>query len=239
MITVEDVKRVFEQYLQDLYILEAGGVLDDALEYDKAYKKASLVAESLKDSLIWAKNNGYDVTDTTAEELLRPLLDKDYAICSDIAGYAQKRFNEAINLGVNPIQPQSYGQIDDIVDSAKTVYANGGELDDGISNKVGKMNRAIIADSQKKNTNFLGKSGVQIKVKRVAGKCDLNHTTISKKGKAYHYGDKYAKVCDFCSRMEGTYTYPNISDDVWAFHDGCTCYIEYTNRRGDKEIISR
>ena len=76
---------------------------------------------------------------------------------------------------------------------------------------------SVVDDTMKANTEFQYKAGLPVQVERI-----LNDS----------------QACDWCKRMAGTYTYPNVPDDVWKRHDNCECLIRYRNDAGQNEILS-
>ncbi len=71
---------------------------------------------------------------------------------------------------------------------------------------------SVIDDTIKANVDFQGKAGVPAKVKRyTVGYC-----------------------CKWCNDLVGTYTYPDVPDELWHRHQNCNCLIDYTPAGGGR-----
>ncbi len=67
------------------------------------------------------------------------------------------------------------------------------------------QSKKIVTDSIKANAELQALSGLKPKiVRKSSGNC-----------------------CKWCEEIAGTYIYPNVPDDVYRRHRGCTCTVEY------------
>ena len=39
------------------------------------------------------------------------------------------------------------------------------------------------------------------------------------------------KCCDCCAALAGHYVYPDVPENIWAFHDNCTCSLLYSSAK--------
>lgn len=73
----------------------------------------------------------------------------------------------------------------------------------------------IILSSIEKNSSFQYQSGMQPKiVRRSSGRC-----------------------CEWCDRIAGTYSYPNVPQDVYRRHKNCDCTVDYYPGDGKKQDV--
>jgi len=212
------VRQLFEDNLKVDYL--AGKYSKNILTYAQAYNYSAAVQKVLLRTLTTAEAGGYLITSSTAEELIRPLLDRDFMLITDAAMVAQKAMNDAIGIGIKPIRGFSDNKIDEIVELVKSTPSE--KVLNAIEQPVNTFGRQMVAHTQRENLNFQGKAGMKMVCVR----------TNDKKG--LHSGKD---ECEYCNQWAGTWTYPDIPDEVWGFHDGCGCKLDYFNKSGKKEVI--
>ena len=124
---------------------------------------------------------------------------------ADITDEVQTILNAQAGLGINPIRPTlEQDKIDGIVDRLSNT-----EIFDEIKwileEPIKTFARSVVDDSVKANAEFHSKAGMASKiVRKMAGNC-----------------------CDWCKAVAGTYTYPNVPQDVYRRHQRCRCTVDY------------
>ena len=77
------------------------------------------------------------------------------------------------------------------------------------------FSQSIVDETIKANAEFQAKAGLRPKIiRREAGNC-----------------------CDWCKGLVGTYTYPDVPEDVYKRHRYCRCTVDYYPRDGKKQNI--
>lgn len=140
-----------------------------------------------------------------ADRILRTTLKDDYDLVSTAALEVQNILNKNAGLGIKAIKPQLnedriVGLVDKIsneVDFKKVEWLLG--------EPVVNFSQSIIEDSIKENAEFHNKLGLKPKIVRIAE----------------------SGACKWCRSLEGTYTYPDVPQDVYRRHDNCRCVVDY------------
>lgn len=78
---------------------------------------------------------------------------------------------------------------------------------------IESVTRTAVADTIKANARIQSKAGLHAYIERDAG----------------------AGCCTWCSDIAGKYEYPDVPDDIWRVHAGCTCKFIY--RPSKDEIV--
>lgn len=77
------------------------------------------------------------------------------------------------------------------------------------------MLESIVLNSIEKNVKFQSDSGLRPKVVR--------------KSNGY--------CCEWCAKLVGTYSYPDVPRDVYRRHKNCTCTVEYDPGDGRRQNV--
>ena len=136
----------------------------------------------------------------------------NYNIITNATDAIQKALNDNANIGIKPITPAlNQDRIDGIINrvSSEPVYDDVAWI---LDEPVVNFSQSIVDDSIKCNSEFQGKSGMSPKIiRKLAGRC-----------------------CEWCSRLAGTYVYPDVPKDVYRRHENCRCTVDYTPEKGRK-----
>lgn len=150
-----------------------------------------------------------------AERTLKPLIEQG---CNDIADYCkqiQKNMNDSLGAHIKAADvPLEADRIDDIVSHAANI-----EKFDDVIDKIGysmeNLYQHVVDESIRRNADMHYKLGFKPKIIRIAE----------------------SKCCEWCSNLEGTYNYADVSNqgnDVFRRHRNCRCKVLYEEKKGDK-----
>lgn len=162
-----------------------------------------------------------------AKRILEPTLTNNHNLIADVATEVQSILNNQAGIGLKAIRPtiNQHG-IDSIINmvSKDKPYD---EVSWVLQDPIVTFAERIVDDTIKENAEFIGKSGMATTITR----------TID------------SGACKWCRDIAGTYTYPNIPNDVYRRHDNCHCLIVsktnktkkvmYDGKEGRKERVER
>lgn len=144
-----------------------------------------------------------------ADRVLTPTLQENFQTIANACEKAQKNINDEIRVGLRVIKPEeNQSRIRNLVQkiSEYESFADGEWL---LAEPILNISQSVVDDAIKANMEFQGKSGIQATIRRtVAGSC-----------------------CEWCSKIAGKYTYPDMPKEVFQRHEYCRCTIEYTPSR--------
>ena len=144
-----------------------------------------------------------------ADRVLTPTLAQNYEEIARACEKAQKNINDEIRVGLRVIKPdKNQSRIRNLVQkiSEYESFSDGEWL---LEKPIINISQSVVDDAIKANMEFQGKSGIQATIRRTAtGDC-----------------------CEWCSKIAGRYTYPDVPKEVFQRHEDCECIIEYTPTR--------
>lgn len=192
----------------------------EAATYAQAGDYAYEIGTALADA--FAENLSSDVLpdgrmyQNIAEKVIAPMLGDDHTIVSKAAAQVQQSLNEAVGIGLKAQIPD----IDtDRVQGIVRKVANAPTFDDvawALDEPVKTFSQAVADDTLKKNAEFQSKSGLRPRIIRRAE----------------------SKCCEWCSRLEVVYDYPNnVPDDIYRRHERCRCLVEYDASTGKRQNV--
>ena len=140
-----------------------------------------------------------------AQRILDPTMQNNYNLISDVTEQVQQSLNEAANIGIKPVRPKlNRDRIDGIIDrvsSEDTFDDIAWILDEPIKS----FSQSVVDDAIRVNAEFHAAAGMRPKIiRKLTGGC-----------------------CEWCSKLAGTYTYPDVPKDVYRRHQRCRCTVEY------------
>lgn len=147
-----------------------------------------------------------------ADRIVGSTMTEAYEYIADIAEIAQNTANKNAGIGLKAVRPEiNRSKIEGIINR----ISNEDDFD-GIAwmldAPVRTFCQSTVDNFVKANAEFQGKAGRRPKiVRKTSGKC-----------------------CEWCSRLAGTYSYPDAPDDVYKRHNNCNCTVEYDPGGGDK-----
>lgn len=140
-----------------------------------------------------------------ALRVLDPTLKENYENVADYAEAVQKLLNQKAGLGLKAVRSEvNQDAIDGIVNRVSS-EDNFDDVKWILDAPVKTFAQKIVDESVRANAEFHHKAGLKPKIiRKSSGHC-----------------------CAWCSRMAGTYSYPNVPKDVYRRHDNCNCTVEY------------
>lgn len=155
----------------------------------------------------------YNIATRTVEPTMQSLQ-------AEISGFAesvQEELNKQSKLGLKPIKAElNKDKIDGIVDR----LSNAESIDDIkwiLDEPIKTFARSVVDDSIKANADFHGKSGMTPKlIRRSSGNC-----------------------CEWCTRLEGVYEYPDVPKDVYRRHNRCRCTVDFVVGKRKQNVWSK
>ncbi len=217
---LETLRQRFLQHLQaDAHaaeLLEA--ILDGKAGYAEAGDYAEAVGRALAGT--FSTITGADLPDgrmywNIADRVVRPLLEEDHTMVSDAAVQVQKALNQEAGLGLQPQRvPVDADKINGILNrlDAAAAYEDIAWI---LGEPVVTYSRGVADATLRANVEFQGKTGLRPKVVRRAP----------------------YKCCEWCSRLAGSYTYPDVPRDVYRRHQNCRCVVEYDPGSGRRQNV--
>lgn len=150
-----------------------------------------------------------------AKRVIDPTMTNNYDIISAATTQVQSALNKSANIGIKAITPKlNRDRIDGIVDrvSEADVFDDIAWI---LNEPVKNFSQNIVDESIKVNSEFHAKSGMTPKiVRKLAGGC-----------------------CEWCKEVAGTYTYPDVPDDVYRRHQRCRCTVDYHPGNGKYQNV--
>lgn len=201
--------------IRELYELVRGGKATYIDAEDFAYEVGSVLAKVFGENLSSAILPDGKMYYNIAERLLRPLLEENHSLVADVAARVQEALNQKAGIG---IKAQSIPVNDDRIDGIINKVSSAEKYDDVawvLDEPVKAFSQSVVDESLKANINFQGKAGLHPRVIR----------------KAEH------KCCEWCSRLEGEYDYPDVPHDVYRRHERCKCTVDYYPGDGRRQNV--
>lgn len=149
-----------------------------------------------------------------AKRIIEPTMSNNYNLIADISMQVQKSLNETAGIGIKAIRPElNSDRIDGIVNRISSeAFENVKWL---LNEPVKNFSQSVIDDSIKANSEFQGKAGLTPRiVRKLSGEC-----------------------CEWCARLAGKYTYPDVPPDVYRRHQRCRCTVDYDPGSGKVQNV--
>lgn len=138
------------------------------------------------------------------ERILNPTLTKNYDMVASITKEIQEELNRQVGIGLKVSVPKvDKGKIKGFVDrlSSETFDDVSWILQEPIIN----FTHNTVNDVLEANASFQAKAGLKPKIKRTL----------------------VGGACKWCVSLAGTYSYPDVPEDVYKRHERCRCTVEY------------
>lgn len=194
----------------------AGAIEKGGIKYEDAYKAAREIGKILGDAYGAVLNMDalpdgkmyYNI----AQRVVGPTMEQAYSDVADIAEETQNVLNNNAGLGLKAIRPElNQDRIKGIIDRLSSAESFE-EIAWILKAPIQTFCQSVVDDAVKKNVEFQGKAGLQPRIiRKSTGNC-----------------------CEWCSKLVGTYTYPDAPQDVYRRHNNCNCTVEFDPGVGKK-----
>lgn len=215
----EEVLEMFKQKIKDAN-LDTAEMVKDVKSASNYGARVSRVAYNVISSAI---KSGYDVDDDFIRRMLGSVLNESYYLTNNAGRRLQHELFEQLKVGLRVRDGYGAKDRDRIIELAENA---GEQVIETIREPVLSYGKKVVGSVMRENANLLDSVGVEITVVR-----KNDHVGL-------HSGTKYAKQCTYCDQWEGVWTAP-IPPEVFGYHDGCGCTLEYYNKAGNKKILER
>lgn len=186
----------------------------DADQY--AAEIGRILAEAYQENLSSAMLPDGKMYYNIAKRVIEPTMQEGYSAAAGMAQQVQQILNQAAGIGIKAIRPTlDPDKIAGIINR----LSNAEDYDE-VSWVLGEsvmknFTQSVVTDSIRENAEYHGRAGLTPKViRKSSGHC-----------------------CDWCSKLAGTYTYPDVPRDVYRRHKNCTCTVEYIPGDGKKQNV--
>ena len=172
---------------------------------DFAIEVGEILADAYRDNLSSGVLPDGKMYYNIARRILNPTMENNYNLINDVTARVLQALNEAANIGIRPIKPDlprdRINGIIDRVSSEDTFDDIAWILDEPI--KI--FSQSIVDDAIRVNAEFHAAAGMRPRIiRKLTGGC-----------------------CEWCSKLAGTYTYPDVPQDVYRRHQRCRCTVDY------------
>lgn len=218
---LESIRRDFERNLggreQAAQLLEL--IRGGAGTYRQANEYAQQVGEALADAFR-ANLSSAVLPDgrmywNIADRVVRPMLEQDHDLVAAAAEQVQTSLNEAAGIGIKAqAAPLDESRVKGFLDRLSS-EANYDDVAWILGEPVVNFSQSVVDESIRRNVDFQGRAGLRPRVIRRAE----------------------ARCCRWCSNLAGTYTYPNVPQDVYRRHENCRCTVEYDPGDGRRQDV--
>ena len=147
-----------------------------------------------------------------ADRIISPTMRNNFDLISKVSAQIQKILNDNAGIGINAIQPDiNMDRVEGIVNRVSDAE-NYDDVSWILQEPIVNFSQSIVDAFIKENSEFQGKAGLSPKiVRKLAGGC-----------------------CEWCSRLAGTYIYPDVPADVYRRHQRCRCTVDYIPDKSKK-----
>lgn len=147
-----------------------------------------------------------------ANRTITPTMKNNYDLISKVSMQVQKTLNDSAGIGIKAIVPEvNADRIAGIINRVSSAD-NYDDVSWILQEPVVNFSQSIVDDCIKVNSDFQGKAGLAPKiVRKLAGGC-----------------------CEWCAAVAGTYTYPDVPDNVYRRHQRCRCTVDYIPSKSRK-----
>lgn len=201
--------------LKDLLQLVTDGKATYVQAEEFAHEAGTILSQTLQKHITSATLPDGKMYFNIADRVLRPVLEEDHQIISDVAVQVQEQLNKNAKIG---LKAQTVPVNEDRIDGIIAKIADADSFDDiawMLDEPIVNFSQAVVDETLKANIDFQGQVGLKPKVIR----------------KAEH------KCCAWCSALAGEYFYPDVPRDVYRRHENCRCTVEYDPGSGKRQNV--
>ncbi len=156
-----------------------------------------------------------------ARKLIEPTLTNNYELISDYSTQTQKILNKSANIGLTSISSELN---ENRIHGITWKISQADNFDDVkwmLNDPIIQFSQSVVDDTIKFNADMQYKSGrVPVIQRKVMG-----------------------SACGWCMNLAGTYSYPDVPDNVYRRHRDCRCQVTYDpadgKYRGSQNVWSK
>lgn len=224
---IDIVPELLEKIERDFAVLmEQSNTIQAILESIKAgtatYREANVFASEVGSALSLALRR-YITLDSLpdgrmyfniAERILGETLGKSHSLIAGVANEVQTILNKNAGVGIKPVgQTLNKDRVKGLVDKISN-EADFEKVSWLLGEPVVNFSQAVVDESIKSNAEFHYNSGLSAKIVRTPE----------------------SGACKWCKEVAGTYSYPDVPDDVYRRHDRCRCIVNFESKEGKTAI---
>ncbi len=201
--------------LKELLQLVTDGKATYVQAEDFAHEAGTILSQTLQKHITSATLPDGKMYFNIADRVLRPVLEEDHQLISDVAVQVQEHLNKKAGIG---LKAQSVSVNEDRIEGIIDKVTDADSFDDVawmLDEPIINFSQAVVDDTLKANIDFQGKAGLRPQIVR----------------QAEH------KCCEWCSRLEGKYDYPDVPHDVYRRHERCRCTVDYVPGKGKVQNV--
>lgn len=150
-----------------------------------------------------------------AKRLIEPNMVRNHDLVSEYSKEVQSILNRQANISIKAQKADlNQDRIDKLVDKISKYDS----FDDGkwlLNEPIINFSQAVVDETIKKNANLHYKSGLNPKIIR----------------------KEHGNCCDWCKKIVGTYSYPDVPEDIYRRHRHCRCTVDYYPGDGKKQDV--
>lgn len=150
-----------------------------------------------------------------AKRLIEPNMVRNHDLVSEYSKEVQSQLNKQANISIKAQKADlNQDRIDKLVDKITKYdsYEDGKWL---LNEPIINFTQAVVDETIKKNANLHYKSGLTPKIIR----------------------KEHGNCCDWCKEIVGTYSYPDVPEDIYRRHRHCRCTVDYYPGDGKRQDI--
>lgn len=207
---LEKIKADYEKNMAAVNTEEVLNKLFNSGNYEDAYDYAKKMSKALSDSYI--KNITDDVLPNgrmyynIANRIFPETIKNAYINMAVVTTNIQGNINKKAGIGIKAQTPnynadRARGMVEKIAEAESFDDVKFMIKPPVIEN----ITQSVVDDTIKTNAEFHYKSGLRARVERKLG----------------------GKCCDWCQRLVGKYSYPDVPEDIYRRHDNCRCTVTY------------
>lgn len=150
-----------------------------------------------------------------AKRLIEPNMVKNHNLVSEYSKEVQSILNKKDNISIKAQKADlNQDRIDKLIDkiTGYNSYEDGKWL---LNEPIINFSQAVVDETIKKNANIHYKSGLNPKIIR----------------------KEHGNCCDWCKEIVGTYSYPDVPEDIYRRHRHCRCTVDYYPGDGKKQDV--
>lgn len=150
-----------------------------------------------------------------ADRILGEMLGEDHDLIANAAEKIQESMNKSAGLGIKAVRPElNQSRVDGLVNRLAS-----GELFEDVQWLLGEpivnFSQSVVDDAIKDNAEFHSEAGLDPVIVRTVD----------------------SKPCKWCQEVAGTYTYPDVPNDVYRRHERCRCTVEYVPVKSSRQNV--